>query len=148
MGTDQVISDLTGKIEFLLNRQVQMEQKNRELTLHVQRLESYEEDNRNLRQENTELKDENADLKAKIAELKALQNSNSNNSSKPPSSDGYRKKPALVKEKTGKQGGQEGHKGRTLQQVENPDKIIYCDPYRCDCGHTQIQIRHQGISNI
>jgi transposase len=136
LGTDQVISDLTGKIEFLLNRQVQMEQKSRELTMRVQRLESYEEDNKNLRQENTELKDENADLKAKIAELKASQNNNSNNSSKPPSSDGYRKKPALVKEKRGKQGGQEGHKGRTLEQVENPDKTIYCDPDHCGCGHS------------
>ena len=136
MDTDQVISELTGKIEFLLNRQVQMEQKSRELTLRVQRLESYEEDNKNLRQENSELKDENADLKAKIAELKARQNSNSNNSSKPPSSDGYRKKPALPKKKGGKQGGQEGHKGRTLQQVENPDKTVYCEPDHCDCGHS------------
>lgn len=132
MGTDQVISELTGKIEFLLNRQVQMEQKSQELTMRVQRLESYEEDNKNLRQENKELKD-------KILELEARLNSNSNNSSKPPSSDGYRKKPALPKERKGKQGGQEGHKGRTLEQVENPDEIIYCDPDHCGCGHTFIE---------
>jgi len=129
LGTDQVISELTRKIEFLLNRQVQLEQKNRELTLRVQRLESYEEDNNNLLQENKELKE-------KISDLEARLNSNSNNSSKPPSSDGYRKKPALPKIKGGKQGGQKGHKGRTLQQVENPDEIIYCDPGICDCGHT------------
>ena len=129
MGTDQIISELTRKIEFLLNRQVQMEQKSRELTLRVQRLESYEEDNINLRQENNALKE-------RIAELESRLNSNSNNSSKPPSSDGYRKKPALPKLKKGKQGVQKGHKGRTLQQVENPDETIYCDPDYCDCGHT------------
>ena len=32
-----------------------MEQENRELTSRVQRLETFEEDNKNLRQENTEL---------------------------------------------------------------------------------------------
>lgn len=86
MGADQVISEFTGKIEFLLNRQAQMEQESRELTLRVQRLEPFEEDNKILRQENTELKDENADLKSKIAELEARLNSNSNNSNRPPSS--------------------------------------------------------------
>ena len=62
-------------------------------------------------------------------------NSNSNNSSKPPSSDGYKKKPAFPKAKNGKQGGQKGHKGRTLQQVEKPDKIVECNPGKCSCGH-------------
>ena len=51
-----------------------MEQENRELTSRVQRLETFEEDNKNLRQENTELKDENADLKSKIAELETRLN--------------------------------------------------------------------------
>ncbi len=47
---------------------------------------------------------------------------NSGNSSKPPSSDPNRKK----KKKKGsgnKKGGQKGHKGTTLQKVENPDVI-------------------------
>ena len=70
-----------------------------------------------------------------IAELKSRLNSNSSNSSKPPSSDGYQKKPAFPKKKKGKQGGQSGHKGRTLNQVSNPDKIVMCKPNSCDCGH-------------
>ena len=78
--------------------------------------------------ENTELKTENAELKARL-------NSNSKNSSRPPSSDGYSKKPAFPKKKKGKQGGQKGHKGRTLQQVEHPDKTVVCNPGPCDCGH-------------
>jgi len=47
---------------------------------------------------------------------------NSKNSSRPPSSDPNRsKKP---KTKTGKKpGGQEGHVGKTLVKVEDPDKI-------------------------
>ncbi len=88
-----------------------------------------------LEKENTFLKAENKELKEKVAELEFRLNSNSNNSSKPPLSDGYKKKPAFTRKKKGKQGGQKGHKGRTLQQVDNPDKIVDCNPGKCDCGH-------------
>lgn len=75
------------------------------------------------------------ELDAENAELKARLSNNSSNSSKPPSSDGYNKKPAFPRNKKGKQGGQTGHKGRTLQQVDNPDKIVICKPDICSCGH-------------
>ena len=78
---------------------------------------------------------ENIVLRAEITELKSRLNSNSRNSSRPPSSDGYKKQPALPKKKKGKQGGQKGHKGKTLQQVEHPDNIVKCNPDDCDCGH-------------
>ncbi len=74
-------------------------------------------------------------LELENAELKARLNSNSENSSRPPSSDGYQKKPAFPKKKNGKQGGQPGHKGSTLHQVDNPDKIVSCKPNSCSCGH-------------
>ena len=49
-------------------------------------------------------------------------NLNSSNSSKPPSSDPNRKK--RPKNKTGKKpGGQKGHAGKTLEKVDDPDKI-------------------------
>ncbi len=86
-------------------------------------------------QKYTELKEENAELKARISELESQINSNSRNSSKPPSSDGYKKKPAFPRKKKGKQGGQQGHKGRTLKQVEHPDKTVKHKPGPCDCGH-------------
>lgn len=86
--------------------------------------------------ENAELKREVIELKAENVELKARLNSNSKNSSKPPSSDGFKRKPAFSKKKKGKQGGQKGHKGQTLHQVENPDKIVECNPDKCNCGHT------------
>ena len=52
-------------------------------------------------------------------------NLNSSNSSTPPSKDPNRKKPKKkkCKGKKRKPGGQKGHKGNTLNQVENPDEI-------------------------
>ena len=70
-------------------------------------LEEFEKENKGLRKENAKLKQENTELKARL-------NSNSKNSHKPPSSDGYKKQPALPKKKNGRQGGQKGHKGSTL----------------------------------
>jgi transposase len=83
-----------------------------------------------------------AELNAENAELKARLNSNSKNSSRPPSSDGYQKEPAFPKKKNGRQGGQPGHKGRTLHQVDNPDKIVICKPNICTCGYG---FRDQGL---
>lgn len=97
----------------------------------TRRLEKFEKENKILRQENVV-------LKAEIADLRARLESNSHNSNKPPSSDGYKKKtikPALPKGKGSSQGGQKGHKGHTLQQVESPDKIVFCIPEICTCGH-------------
>ncbi len=77
-------------------------------------------------------------LRAETAELKRRLGLDSSNSGKPPSSDGYRKKPSPnnLREKTGrKSGGQEGHKGTNLRQVEHPDKIVDHCPTACaGCG--------------
>jgi transposase len=152
LSSDQVISTLAGKIDFLSNRLAQVENDSRELKKENQELkkESIEikeefvelktkltdlmREHTALKAEHTEAIKENVDLKSEITELKARLNSNSRNSNMPPSSDGYRKKPALPREKKGKQGGQKGHKGRTLHQVEHPDKTIKCNPGLCDCG--------------
>ncbi len=65
-------------------------------------------------------------LTQKIAELTEKNNKNSNNSSKPPSSDGLKKdisKKRSLREKTGKkQGGQPGHKGNRLEIEGKPDQ--------------------------
>ena len=82
-----------------------------------------------------DLKRENALLKQEIIDLKLQLNTNSRNSSKPPSSDGYKKKPGIPREKKGKQGGQKGHKGKTLPQTDNPDVIVACVPSACKCGY-------------
>ena len=125
MDKDQQISELIIKVDCLAQRLGQAEKS-------IKKLESV---NTALRLENTKLKVKNNELRLENNELKVRINSNSNNSSKPPSSDGYKKKPAFPKAKNGKQGGQKGHKGRTLQQVEKPDKIVECNPDKCSCGH-------------
>lgn len=81
------------------------------------------------------LNDEIKTLNGRISELEARLNKNSGNSSKPPSSDGY-KKTQNSREKTGKPtGGQWGHEGKTLEKVQNPDEVIeYKISEACECG--------------
>jgi transposase len=91
-------------------------------------------------------REEIATLTARVAELERQLGLNSSNSSKPPSSDGLKKPPRTglrratarcfsawsLREKTGKKpGGQNGHKGHTLAQVEKPDQVIGHYPGKC-----------------
>src|SRR6516225_9600891 len=64
-----------------------------------------------------------AALKARIAELERRLGLNSSNSGKPPSSDGLKKAPRVtsLREPSDKP---KGHKGETLRQVAEPDRIV------------------------
>jgi transposase len=62
-------------------------------------------------------------LEQRVHELERQLGQNSNNSSKPPSSDGLRK-PTNLRTSGGKKGAPNGHKGHTLQFAENPDEIV------------------------
>lgn len=73
-------------------------------------------------------------LESENKELKAKLNANSSNSSRPPSSDGLKKKPAFPKEKSKKRGGQKGHKGNTLKMVKTADYVVELCPPKCICG--------------
>jgi transposase len=71
-------------------------------------------------------------LREKIREIKVRLGLDSQNSSKPPSSDGY-KKPLTrsLRTKSGrKTGGQKGHTGHRLSPVDSPDIIV---SHRVDC---------------
>ncbi len=62
---------------------------------------------------------------SRIQGLEAIIKKDSHNSSKPPSSDGYTKRPVRQRKKSGrKPGGQKGHEGNTLWMVSNPDKVV------------------------
>src|SRR3990167_6531824 len=59
-------------------------------------------------------------LETRVHELEIRLSKNSSNSSKPPSSDGLKKKPKSQREKSGKKpGGQQGHVGKNLTPIEN-----------------------------
>jgi transposase len=79
-----------------------------------------------------------AKLEAEVRELTARLNQNSQNSSKPPSSDGPHVKRKPPKPPSGrKPGGQPGHPPhqRTLVSVEQVDEVIACKPDQCRrCG--------------
>src|SRR6266851_6922024 len=95
-------------------------------------------DNATLRAENTALKELITGMQARIAELERRLGLNSSNSSKPPSSDGLNKPPRTrsLREPSGKpRGGQKGHPGDTLRQVETPDIVVDHYPEICaGCG--------------
>jgi transposase len=78
-----------------------------------------------------------APLEARIAELEKRLNMNSTNSSKPPSSDGLKRKTKSLRPKnTGRNPGvQPGHPGQTLQQNSAPDITHSIALDRCPgCG--------------
>ena len=74
------------------------------------------------------------DLQETIKELQRQLNMDSHNSSKPPSSDGYKKanKNRSLREKTGrKTGGQKGHKGVNMKLPHEPDEVKVHLPEKC-----------------
>ena len=89
-----------------------------------------------LQAEIVDLKSQAVNLQAQVVDLKAQLNQRSTNSHKPPSSDGYAKKPAIPREKPGKRGGQPGHRGGSLKMVALPDEVDVLQPGQCTgCGH-------------
>lgn len=93
-----------------------------------------------MRQQNKELTDlvktlngTIVELQETIRELRRQLNQNSQNSSKPPSSDGYNKpSPKSQRVKSGKKpGGQMGHPGKHMSIPHKPDEVRQHLPEKC-----------------
>ena len=89
----------------------------------------------------TQVQTELAAARERIAELEARLGSNSQNSSKPPSSDGLAKPAPKTRSLRGRKapkplGGQPGHDGRTLSQVAHPQHTEIHEPTACGCGRS------------
>jgi len=116
-----------------------------------------EEEIRQLRKEHVELKEEVARKERRIEELEGLLMSallrieelerrlakDSHNSSKPPSSDGLKRKGKQRQTSSKPKGGQAGHPGHALQFVEIPDQVITHRPSHCEVCHCDLP-QHTG----
>jgi transposase len=90
-----------------------------------------------------------AELEERAKSLEDQINKNSRNSSKPPSTDSFRKIKGLRKPSGKSVGGQKGHKGHTLEMAEKPDhEIVHrvikyesCGRSLCDAEATNYERR-------
>lgn len=83
-----------------------------------------------------QMKSEITALKSRITELENQLATNSRNSSRPPSSDGFGRQTRSLRQPSDKKpGGQPGHEGTTLKQVDMPNEQLTHDPKQCSsCG--------------
>jgi transposase len=96
-------------------------------------------------------------LQAEVAELKRQLGMNSQNSSKPPSSDSpfVKPTPRSLRRRSGrKPGGQPGHPGSTLELVGDPDEVRRHEPGPCGgCGASldtaaQVGAEHRQVFDL
>jgi transposase len=90
-----------------------------------------------LEQRIEKLEESHAQLLKRIEQLEQRLNQNSQNSSKPPSSDPPYQRPERERRKSKRRrGGQKGHKGHR-QQMLKPTEILTIEPSPCACGCTR-----------
>src|SRR5437763_16063000 len=102
----------------------------------VKALEAQRAENQTLRNELAQALESLEQTNARIKHLEGQAAKDSHNSSKPPSSNGFKepvRKTASLRQKSGKKsGGQPGHVGNTLRMVERPDHRARLVPERCE----------------
>jgi len=76
-------------------------------------------------------------LQERVKALEGQQAKDSHNSNLPPSSNRFVRPPKSLRQKSGKKpGGQPGHRGHHLRQVETPDEVLLHPVERCEsCQH-------------
>lgn len=98
-------------------------------------------------EQNQLLRQQVLQLEARVKQLEDRLAKNSQNSSKPPSSDGYNKPNPKSRREKGKRnrGGQKGHTETTLRQVKTPDHVIDYVALNCgQCGCTLKRAKEMG----
>jgi transposase len=87
-----------------------------------------------LEQRIEKLEESHTQLLKRVEQLEQRLNQNSQNSSKPPSSDPPYQRPERKRRKSKRRrGGQKGHKGHR-QQMLKPSEVVTIDPGPCTCG--------------
>lgn len=101
----------------------------------IKQLEAQVAENQSLHRTLTKALEDLEEANARVKQLEGQAAKDSHNSSKPPSSNGFKepkRKTASLREKSGKKsGGQPGHVGKTLMMVEHPDRTILLTPEQC-----------------
>lgn len=81
-------------------------------------------------------------LQERVNMLERQQAKDSHNSSLPPSSDRFVRAPKSLKHKSGKKpGGQPGHRGHHLRQVQTPDEVVIHPVTCCERCHQDLRDR-------
>src|SRR5579859_1216513 len=97
-----------------------------------ERIAAIAAENRQLRQQLEAALVQNRLLLERVHELEGRLAKDSHNSSKPPASDGLKRKPKSLRQRSGKKpGGQLGHRGETLRLVAVPDAVVEHRPPTC-----------------
>src|SRR2546430_4190508 len=108
----------------------------------VKALEELRAENQALRNDLATALEQLEDANARIKQLEGQAAKDSHNSSKPPSTNGFKepvRKTQSLREKSGKQsGGQPGHPGSTLMMVAQPDQRILLTPEHCQQCHQDL----------
>jgi len=101
----------------------------------VKALEAQRAENQTLRNDLAQALERLEEANARIKQLEGQAAKDSHNSSKPPSTNGFKepmRKTQSLREKSGKKsGGQPGHPGQTLMMVAQPDHTILLTPQQC-----------------
>src|SRR5258708_5922543 len=108
----------------------------------VKALEAQRAENQTLRNDLAKALESLEEANARIKQLEGQVAKDSHNSSKPPSTNGFKeplRKTASLREKSGKKsGGQPGHAGKTLMMVEHPDQTVLLTAEQCHCCQRDI----------
>jgi transposase len=108
-----------------------------------ERISQLEQENAGLRGQLAEAQQQISQLVEEVHRLKGQVAKESHNSSKPPSSDGPRRKRRSLRRRSEKpSGGQPGHPGHPLIQVSRPDEVVCHRPLVC----RQCQQSLEGIA--